>query len=372
MAVDDYSGRESFPTHGNVERIFRLLQFLLANECTRYDVFDHLASYYKTNSPASQQSSSSSRSADKLFERDLHFLKEQGFEIQKVRKRNQPVRYHIERGSGPGTTFLFTEQEVDSLALLYNMFADPARFSKDDPSLPPLPFPSASQEHPFTQDILTLIEKFVSTLPPEQRQHFERWVQKPYLYFHLSTVVDYLPHRVTIDSIIQAISHRQQIAFDYMPAQGQQDVVPHAQIDPYYIIYMEGHFYLIAYNHKVSSFLEYRIDRIEGKTLKEQPTMIDSQRRRHPLEFRFWLDASLSKQGLSQRWLTQTIEEEQTYQDPRGQERKRVLVHATAYSEWRVLQQILKYGEKAEIIDPPHLRARMKRVIQQMSSLYAE
>jgi predicted DNA-binding transcriptional regulator YafY len=279
------------------------------------------------------------------------------------------VRYHIERGSGPRTAFLFTEQEVDSLALLYNMFADPSRFQKDDPSLP---LPQPLSVHPFTKDMLALIEKLVSTLPPEQHRHYERWIRKPYLYFDVSTVVDYLPSRTVIDTIIQAISHRQQIAFHYMPAQGRQDVVPHDQIDPYYIIYMEGHFYLIAYNHRVSSFLEYRIDRIKGETLKEAPDMIDGERRRHPVEFRFWLDASLAKQGLSQRWLTQSIEDEQIYTDQRGQERKRVLVRASAYSEWRVLQQILRYGERAEIVDPPHLRARMQRIVQQMASLYTE
>jgi hypothetical protein len=134
---------------------------------------------------------------------------------------------------------------------------------------------------------------------------------------------------------------------------------------------MEGHFYLIAYSHKASVLLEYRIDRIKEDTLKELPTMIDVARRRQPVEFRFWLDAGLVKPELSQRWLTQTIEREEIT-DKQGRERKRVLVRATAYSEWRIIQQMLRYGERAELVDPPRLRDRMRQVVQQMSSLYED
>jgi hypothetical protein len=33
--------------HTVVERVFRLLQLLLVNECTRVEIFEHLASYYR-------------------------------------------------------------------------------------------------------------------------------------------------------------------------------------------------------------------------------------------------------------------------------------------------------------------------------------
>jgi hypothetical protein len=211
-------GRSNFPRHENVERIFQLLQLLLANECTRQDVFEHLADYYKIKhlpSDFTVEKISTSRSADKQFERDLHFLSEQGFSVKKMRKRNQPVRYRLEKGSGPQTVFLFTAQEVDCLALLYNMFADPSHFTAIDASIP---LPQRTVTNPFMQDILTLIDKLAATLPLEQRRQYKRWTQKPYLYFDIATVGDYLPCRAMIDTIIRAISHRQQLAFHYQPA----------------------------------------------------------------------------------------------------------------------------------------------------------
>jgi predicted DNA-binding transcriptional regulator YafY len=347
------------------ERILRLLQFLLANECTRRDVFDHLALYYKIDRVAAHQPIP--RSADKMFERDIRFLEDQGFEIQKIKKHAQPTRYHLVKGTGPSTAFLFTSQEVDSLALLYNMFADPTRYTQSDASQP---LPQQVARHPFAEDMLALIEKLASTLPADQKEQFDRWVRKPYVYFNLSTVADYLPCRSTINTIVEAISLHQQLQFAYLPSHREQDVIFHEHIDPYYVTHLEGHFYLIGYNHKVSQFLEYRVDRIKEETLKREPNKIDVERRRRPIEFCFWLDGNIAKRGISQRWLTQVQEGEDNYVDKHGRTHRRVLIRATAYNEWRIIQQLLKYGDKAELVSPPHLREQMKQVVQRMNSFY--
>jgi len=169
---------------------------------------------------------------------------------------------------------------------------------------------------------------------------------------------------------VLAIAYRQKICFEYTPTHRKEDSIAHENIDPYYIIYMDGHFYLNAYSHKMNQFFEYRVDRIKAETLKPQPDMIDAERRRRPVEFKFWIDGNIAKRGLSQRWLTQTLEREEVYLDERRNQRRRVLVRATAYSEWRIIQQMLKYGDKAELVAPPHLREEMKKVVERMASFY--
>ena len=352
--------------HESAERIFRLLQFLTANACTRKDVFEHLAFYYKIDDMAPAEMTGSRR-ADRMFERDIKFLEEQGFEIKKVKARAKPTRYSLVKGSGPQATFLFSESEVDSLALLYTLFADPTRYAKVDVTQP---LPQQLPRNPFADEMLSLIERLIATLPAEQKLHFQRWVRKPYIYFNLSTVANYLPHRATIDTIVQSIGNRRQIRFAYMATQRKEESFTHEHIDPYYIIYMDGHFYLIAYSHASNQFLEYRVDRIRAETLRQENAMVDMERRRRPIEFQFWIDGSMAKRGLSQRWLTQTLEREEVYLDEQGQQRRRVLVRATAYSEWRVIQQLLKYGDKAELVEPAHLREEMKRVVGRMAKFY--
>jgi predicted DNA-binding transcriptional regulator YafY len=351
--------------HEATERILRLLQFLTINECTRQEILEHLATYYRIDTVAAVEHASSLR-AERMLQRDLQFLKDQGFEIKKRREGRQ-VHYSLAKESGLRVPFLFTQQEVDGLVLLYNIFADPAKYARADPSHP---LPQPQPQNPFAEEILGFIERLVATLPPAQKRHFDEWVRKPYVYFHLSTVTDYLPHRATINTIVQAISARRQIQFEYKPTHREQEVIFHEHIDPYYIIYQDGHFYLIAYSHKVNRFLEYRVDRIKHESLKLESNSIDVERRRRPVAFRFWIDGNIVKGGLSQRWLTQTLEREEVYLDEQGRERRRVLVHATAYNEWRIIQQLLRYGDKAELVEPAHLRDQMRQVVKRMYDCY--
>ena len=335
-------------------------------ECTRKEIFEHLALQYHIDKTAPFEQSSS-RSADRMFERDINSLPDLGFEVKKVRGKGRLTHYSLVKGSGRRATFLFTDTEVDSLALLHNIFADPTRYARPDLQQP---LPQSPPRNPFSEEILALIEKLASTLPLEQQTHFDRSMRKPFVYFNLSTVADYLPHRPAVDSIVRAILHRQQIQFEYMSTSNMQNVVFHEHIDPYYIIYMDGHFYLIAFSHKSNQFLEYRLDRIKTESLREMPNMIDVERRRRPFEFRFWLDGSIAKRGVSQRWLTQMIEHEEAYLDEQGREQRRMLIRATAYSEWRVIQQLLRYGEKAELVEPLHLREKMRDVVKKMWAHY--
>ena len=364
---EDQDSAGNILKHESAERIVNLLLFLFANrDCTRKEIFDHLASHYRIDQAAPLEQSTS-RHADRMFERDINFLQDLGFEIKKVRGKGRLMHYSLVKGSGPRASFLFTQTEVDSLALLHNLFADPTRYARPDLQQP---LPQSPPRNPFSEEILAFIERIASTLPPEQKERFDRSMSKPFVYFNLSTVADYLPHRLIIDIIVRAISHRQQIQFRYASTYNVNDGVFHEHIDPYYIIYMEGHFYLIAFSHKKDQFLEYRIDRIKAESLREMPNTIDTERRRRPFQFRFWLDGSIAKRGVSQRWLTQTIEHEEAYLDEHGREQRRVLIRATAYSEWRVIQQLLRYGEKAELIEPPHLREQMRKVVKRMWAHY--
>lgn len=368
--LEDHSFAERRLKYTSAERLFHLLPFLTANDCTRDDIFTHLKRYYKLDEVEPEKLATAKLAAERMLERDIQFLKEQGFEVKKVRAtRSQPARYALRKGSGPSSVFLFTDTEVESLAFLHHLFADPTQYARAHLSQP---LPMQPARNPFTDDVLHLIEKLSMALPTAQRKRFERSITKPFVYFNITPVTDYLPHRETIATIVRAISQRQQIQFSYTPTRGKQKYTFHAHIDPYYVIYMDGHFYLIGYSHQRMDFLEYRIDRIQSEDLKIQSDTIDTERRRRPVEFSFWIDGKIEKQGLSQRWLSQTSVREEAFLDEYGQPCSRVLVRATAYNKWRIIQQLLRYGEKVELVDPPHLRKEMQRVVRSMNRLYAD
>jgi WYL domain len=320
------------PKYEATERVFRLLHLLTANDCSRDDIFGRLKDYYKIDDDDDPKVKASSQRAGQMLRRDLRSLKKMGYQIEEIRADNV-TRYSLVKGTGPGGTFLLNQSELDALVLLHALFADPTKYIQIDATHP---LPTQPPHNPFAEDILLLIERMAETLPPEQKKYFDRWARKPYVYFNMDTVTDYLPHRITIDEIVKAISRRQQMRFEYASLQLQK--ILHEHIDPYYIVHQDGHLYLIGYNHgpKNEGFLEFRIDRINAESIKIQPNMIDGERRRRPVEFSYWIDGSIAKSGLSQRWLTHTIEREEAYIDEEGKQRRRVLVRARAYKVTRV------------------------------------
>ncbi len=357
------------PKYVVVERVFHLLQLLLANECTRPEIFERLDLYYKVDDIAIGRESSSRR-ADRMFERDIRLLEEQGFEIQRVKAKGKPTRYSLVKGSGPALSFLFSEAEVDILALLYNLFTDPAR-SRKHGHTGALTLPTAVPLHnPYAEDVLAFINKLAVTLPLDQMQHFQQRIQKPSVHLNLATAADYLPYRKTIDMIEKAILQRQQVSFEYTAVRSRQGSVAHHHVDPYYVVHMEGHFYLIGYSNETNKFFEYRLDRIRGDSIEILPHMIDTVRQRPVVEFSYWIDGDIAKRGLSERWLTQTTEREEVYVDSEGHEKRRVLVRAKAHNEWRVIQQLLKYGDQTELVEPASLREQMRQVVARMMSFY--
>jgi hypothetical protein len=356
----------SEPQYENAERVLRLLYLLSGGDCTQEDILGRLKDFYRIGEDDDPKARAPSGRVGKMLSRDLRVLENMGYEINRSGK-GQTARYSLVKGSGPFSPFIFSQEELDTFILLHTLFADPTKYTPADRTHPlPAPLP----HNPFAEQIALLIERLVGTLPAEQKRYFDRWVRKPFVYLNMDTVTDYLPHRATIEEIVKAISHRQQICFEYTSLQRQQGTMLHEDIDPYYIIHQDGHLYLIGFNHKSNSFLEYRIDRIKEGSVKIQQRMIDGERRRRPIEFSFWLDSSLARSGLSQRWLSQTIEREEPYIDEQGKQRSRILVRAKAYSEWRILQQMHKYGDKAELVDPPELREKMKKEVERIYQLY--
>jgi WYL domain len=352
------------PKYETTERVFRLLHLLTANDCSRDDIFERLKDYYKIDDDDDPKVKAPSQRAGQMLGRDLRFLKKMGYQIEETRTDNV-TRYSLVKGTGPGGTFLLNQSELDALVLLHALFADPTKYTQVDATHP---LPAQPPRNPFAEEILLLIERLAATLPPEQKKYFDMWARKPYVYFNMDTVTDYLPHRITIDVVVRAISRRQQIRFEYASLQRQK--ILHEHIDPYYIVHQDGHLYLIGYSHKAISFLEFRIDRIEAESVKMEPDMIDGERRRRPVEFSYWIDGSIAKSGLSQRWLTHSIEREEAFIDEDGKQRRRVLVRAKAYNEWRIIQQMHKYGDKAEFVNPPELRGRMRKEVARMYKYY--
>jgi predicted DNA-binding transcriptional regulator YafY len=362
------SSSETKLRYETTERILQLLYLLLGGDRMREDIFEHMKDFYRIGESNGLKVRATSQRVGRMLSRDIQALEQIGFQINKFGRGNT-IRYNLVKGSGPFSPFLFSPDELNTLILLHTLFADPTKYT---PNNTRHHLPISPPRNPYAESIVKLIERMVETLPAEQKKYFDTWVRKPFVYLNMDTVTDYLPHRDTINTLVKFISTRRQIQFEYTSMKSLRGTTFHEGVDPYYIIHQEGHLYLIGYAHKTDTVLEYRIDRIKAGSIKPSPQhkIIDTERRSRPIEFSYWLDGNIAKSGLSHRWLSQTIEREEVYIDTKGRQQTRVLVRAKAYSEWRILQQMHKYGDKAELADPPELREKMRHEVEKIYSFY--
>jgi len=74
QSSSDNATANGSPNHESTERIFRLLQFLAANNCTRQDIFERMRDYYKINEGDDPRAMASSQRAGRMLLRDIQFL----------------------------------------------------------------------------------------------------------------------------------------------------------------------------------------------------------------------------------------------------------------------------------------------------------
>ncbi len=368
---DDDQHEVNSPEQRSAERILRLIHLLGANTCTQQVIFERLQDYYPVDTEHVASQSNSSRAAYGMLRRDLLFLTNMGYEVHRKQENGGTTGYSLVQGTGPVSPPLFKQEELALLAILYTLFLDPNKPSSVD-----LKQPLATQtfRHPFAHDILSLVERLTQTLTSEQKSYFERCVQKPLLYCNLETVTEYHPHRATLDTINKAVARRQQLKFDYTSSPPSHSVTTHTHVNPYHLVQQDGHIYLIGYSYDPNSkyknrIFEWRVDRIKHDTIALQHNTIDTTHHPRTITFRYWADRSLVKGELSQRWLSYEIEREETVGEGK-QKRHRLLIRAQAYNEWRIIQQLHKYGDKVELIDPPELLRQMRQEVKRMYDLY--
>ncbi len=131
QSSSDNASANSSPNHESTERIFRLLHLLAANNCTRQAIFEHMRDYYKINESDDPRAMASSQRAGRMLLRDIQSLEKMGYQVNKTRSSNT-TRYSLAVGSGPGSPFLFNQTELDTLALLHTLFADPTKYAQSN------------------------------------------------------------------------------------------------------------------------------------------------------------------------------------------------------------------------------------------------
>jgi predicted DNA-binding transcriptional regulator YafY len=306
------------PGYGLVLRLAALRDLLRQGGCTKADICRQLPHAYKLNSAGSRR-----------LGRDLRALRQLGHTIN----YDRPTQLYLLQDSGQLT---LNPNEVQALALIRESFEGLA---------------------PKSEEVLAVLARIVAALPARQRRLY---TQHTPLAIRLRPAVNYSPHRRTLQLLEDAIAQGRKVSFEY-PALDDGTPVRHMGVEPYEIQFFDRHFYLIGFSPASPQIMEFRLDRL--RRVEQLPGRTAARRRRTTYAFSYRLTPRIARQGVSERFLNPQVE---------PQADGSVIIHAEGYSEFRIVQELLRYGEQAELLGPPSLRRRMAAVARAMAQRYTD
>jgi predicted DNA-binding transcriptional regulator YafY len=303
--------------YGLIGRLKALRDLLRQGECAKTDICRQLPSYYQLDAAGSRR-----------LGRDVRALRQLGYGV--VFDRTSQTYLLQEVGH-----LELSQAEVQALGLIREAFEGLT---------------------PKSGEVLTVLGHIVLALPERQRRFY---YQRSPVAIRLRPAVDYRPHARAIRLLEEAIGQSRKVYFEY-PALDDGQPEAHLGVEPYELQFLDRHFYLIGFSPRSPQIMEFRIDRI--RKLELLPGRTAGRRRRATYHFQYRLSPRIARQGVSERFLNQRLE---------PQADGSVIIHAEGYSDFRILQDLLRYGEQAELLVPARLRAKMAEVVQAMAHLYA-
>ncbi|MDE3091438.1 MAG: WYL domain-containing protein, partial [Chloroflexota bacterium] len=210
---------------------------------------------------------------------------------------------------------------------------------------------------PYAETIQALLKKIEKGLSEARRKQYAR---KPALTIKFAAAGTQSPAAATRQKLEDAIREHRRVSFRYQPSDRPQ-IISHPDDEPLELEFRDGHYYLWAYCYKMNKVYPFRVDMIVADSAQMLPKRAEGRWQRQAIHFQYWLSPKIAARGPSPRF---------PEMDWEPQADGSMIVTAQAYSDFQAIQEILRYGEQAEIISPDALRAKMRRVVEQMAVLY--
>jgi predicted DNA-binding transcriptional regulator YafY len=308
---------DKVPDYGVVGRIKLLRDLLRQGACTKSEIFRSLPQYYQVGIAGSRR-----------LGRDVRSLRELGYLITSDQLTH---RYSLQEAA----SLQLDDDDVGALCIIRDAFEGLV---------------------PVSEDVLRVLEKIEPALPEYQRKLYRH---RAAITIQMQPASDYSLHLRTIQLLTAAIEQGRKVRFVY-PALQDGKPVTHINVEPQEIRFFDRQYYLIGLSPHSVDVMEFRVNRMQD--LELMPGRVGGRRKRSTLPFVYRLSPAIARLGVSERFLNQRVE----YQEDGS-----AIVHAEGYGEFRIIQEMLRYGEQAEILEPSSLRGRMRKVVAAMNRVYA-
>ncbi|CAG0940484.1 hypothetical protein ANRL1_00168 [Anaerolineae bacterium] len=304
-----------------VDRLLALRDLLRAKSQTWAQIVSRLPDYYTDD-----------ESGKRKLRRDLQYLVRWGYYVE---RDGTTKTYAL---TLPGIEHDWTQEELVALAALRDSFV---------------------KGTPYADIIQSILGKIAKGLNEEDCKTYAR---KSALTIRFETDAEQSLAATTRRQIEEAIRCHQRIRFQNKPAD-RPKIITHPDDEPIELLFDDGHYYMRTYCYKMERIYKFRLDMIVPGSVEVLPKRAEGRWKPQMFPFQYWLSPKIAERGISPRFPDMDIEMDKS-------DRGGVIITAQAYNEFEAIQGILRYGEQAEILGPDTLRAKMRRVVEQMTVLY--
>jgi predicted DNA-binding transcriptional regulator YafY len=170
---------------------------------------------------------------------------------------------------------------------------------------------------------------------------------------------------------LKRVNGKQEITFEYLSSYAHNHEPVRHRVQPYDILFREGHTYLEAYCVEctiaeiVSRYNLYRLDRIVEGSIDVLPKRLPPGRPARPrYHLRYRLAAQVVRRRDFAHWFPNSTVEDLDNGD--------VVIQTNVYDLWQARQILLRYREHCTVLEPPELVQMMQETISRMSQVYQQ
>ena len=227
------------------------------------------------------------------------------------------------------------------------------------------------QGTPFQEDLDGIFRKIGSVLPPRYAAHLERiaGVSPPLLQGRR----DYRPMAEQLRTLCHALLHQYRVTIVYRSqGRGRSAAYP---LDPYTLLFYKGGLYLLGYAHNRKALRTFAVERItrvtEGRERFEIPEEYRAELllqdafgivREEAMAVRVRFSPPVAATVANRLWHPS----QEVTVEPDGN----VVVSFAAGGRLEIVAWVLSYGQYAEVLEPPELRAEVAAAARAMATRY--
>lgn len=215
-------------------------------------------------------------------------------------------------------------------------------------------------------ELVNAIAKVKSVIPADKAKEIE--LRANQIRIDLSPWIGSGNIQPYLEMIKTALQESKLLAFDYIAHHGEKTA---RLVEPYQLVLKGSHWYLQGYCRERKDFRLFRLSRMSRLQTREE-TFPPRPFQPPQLEFAPMLEAMQTRITLRvHKSVLDRVLDYCTYDDVSPEVDEHYIVSFPFVENDYHYDMLLSFGAQCECLEPPHVRAEMKRKVQEIAALYA-